>query len=569
MKWMEHLQSLGYADRPDYKYLHNQLAELFALLNGTDETLFDWEVPSPRMRHPRPLPKLLDLCIVVLSSKPDYLRDFADSKEPLPDHVSKLILQFLIRINKGRISRTILDNLLTSKITELDLVSCASLNEGDYKHMALRFTQLKMLSLGATTNSSIKPFLANNHKLEELSMYCSTKLTNRVIKSMSEKCPALRVLSLKSSDKLNDRSVETILRKCVNLEELSLLGCKKIKGTAFKVLQPRRGSFLAKKRMFKLVSVNLSYCELSRRGFRTIVRAAVDFRKLHFLPLSTSQSFKITSSDFVALVQNTPNLETMDLSNYHFDLDPVLLKVARCCPNLTTLLLDGIGMTDYGLQSVVHSCMRLSTIRFRYGDGVTDASLLAIAEQCGTNLKSLTLDFWPKYNLSETSVSEHAIQLLLKGCSKLEKLSLCNCVILTESCFPDEAYLPDLTALNLSECIQVNDVCVKKITMSCPNLRKFELNNVNALSGDALKAIAIGCPMLGELYLISCSCFTDNEIRKLLKSMPNLFVQVTRYTDFELREYIKEVHALTVDETFMRYPNNFREKAFEKTIEYS
>ncbi len=64
---------------------------------------------------------------------------------------------------------------------------------------------------------------------------------------------------------------------------------------------------------------------------------------------------------------------------------------------LHTLLLDGIGMTDYGLQNVVQQCMRLQTLRFRYGDGVTDSSLLAIAQYC-TSLKSLTLDFWNKFN---------------------------------------------------------------------------------------------------------------------------------------------------------------------------
>lgn len=85
-------------------------------------------------------------------------------------------------------------------------------------------------------------------------------------------------------------------------------------------------------------------------------------------------------------------------------------------------------MTDYGLQNVVQQCTKLHTLRFRYGDGVTDSSLLALAQYC-TGLKSLTLDFWNKFN--QLSVSDNAIKKLLCACTQLVELSLCNCMILT------------------------------------------------------------------------------------------------------------------------------------------
>ncbi len=111
----------------------------------------------------------------------------------------------------------------------------------------------------------------------------------------------------------------------------------------------------------------------------------------------------------------------------------------------------------------------------------------------------------------------------------------------------------------------MNDGAIKRITESCPNLKRLDLNNLNNLTESALSAIATGCPLLEDLYLISCSCFTDDAIRALLRAMPKLFVQVTRYTDFDLRGSLKEVHVTTVDDIFSRYPNTFRERAFEKT----
>jgi hypothetical protein len=106
----------------------------------------------------------------------------------------------------------------------------------------------------------------------------------------------------------------------------------------------------------------------------------------------------------------------------------LLIQVSKTCKGLSSLLLDGIGMTDYGLQNVVQQCTKLQTLRFRYGDGVTDSSLLAIAQYC-TGLKSLTLDFWNKFN--QLSVSDNAIKKLLCACTQLVELSLCNCMILT------------------------------------------------------------------------------------------------------------------------------------------
>jgi F-box/leucine-rich repeat protein 2/20 len=221
---------------------------------------------------------------------------------------------------------------------------------------------------------------------------------------------------------------------------------------------------------------------------------------LNFSPLSTS--FKITSADFITLIQNCANLTTLDLSNYHFEMDTILLEVSKNCHKLTTLLLDGIGMTDFGLGNVVQHCTKLQTLRFRYGDGVTDNSLNTIAQHC-TGLKSLTLDFWNKFN--QLSVSDNAIKKLLCSCTLLVELSLCNCMVLTGQCFPENGYFPALQSLNLSECVQLNDGAIKRITESCPNLKRLDLNNLNNLTEASLQAIAVGCPQLEELYLISCS----------------------------------------------------------------
>jgi hypothetical protein len=55
-------------------------------------------------------------------------------------------------------------------------------------------------------------------------------------------------------------------------------------------------------------------------------------------------------------------VEVLDLGNYHFEMDPLLLDVSKFCENLTTLLLDGIGMTDYGYSSLL-TLLRIPSLR--------------------------------------------------------------------------------------------------------------------------------------------------------------------------------------------------------------
>jgi hypothetical protein len=242
-------------------------------------------------------------------------------------------------------------------------------------------------------------------------------------------------------------------------------------------------------------------------------------------------------------------------------MDTILIELSRVCTSLTTLLLDGLGMTDYGLNNVVNQCHRLQTLRFRYGDGVSDASLNQIARSC--TLSSLTLDFWNKFN--RLSVSDQGIKTLLQSCNNLKELSLCSCLILTGACFPETVYFPNLELLNLSECFQLNDFAIRRITESCPNLTSLSLNNLNNLSTASLEAIALGCPLLEELFLQQSACFADDAMEELLQGMPKLFLHVTRFVDPDLRGENIEVHCTNVKQMFAEFPNTYRERAFDRT----
>ena len=590
--FMQHLQTLRYADRPNYAFLHGLLSDLFHKLGGDENTPFDWErerISGPR--RPRPIPNLVDLCFLkVVGNIEKYKTIQLESK------LQKRLLEFLIRVNNGKWNGNIMDKVLHSSMEELNLENCevedqitggnttttttptttkggdggsgitshlhihhhhsstSNLNSiNNYSKILSTCKSLKILKIGKTNDLLMKEIISSNSEsLEILSLEGTKQLTSKGFKLLSEQCNKLKSLTIKNSEKLSDKWLDTILKNCTNLTSLNVSGCKKIKGSAFK-------SFTSKKRNLNLLKLDLSSCELNRRGFKYLTKVCGELEELTFGPLVAA--FKITSDDFLQLLQSCSKLKSLELANYQFEMDTILSEIARDCTQLETLLLDGLSMTDYGLQNVVLHCTQLQTLRFRYGDGVTDSSLTQIARHC--TLDSLTLDFWNKFN--RLSVSDQGIKSLLQSCGNLKELSLCSCLILTGACFPETVYFPSLSLLNLTDCIQLNDFAIRRITESCPNLKSLSLSNLNNLSHAALEAIALGCPQLEELNLEHCTCFTDEPMIDLLVDMPKLFMIVTRFIDPELKGIQKEVHCSNVNRIFAEFPNTYRERAFDKT----
>jgi hypothetical protein len=79
-----------------------------------------------------------------------------------------------------------------------------------------------------------------------------------------------RHLRLHNGERLSDKPVATILRNCTQLTELGLTGCKRFRGVAFKT----------KKRPLYLQSLDLSHCELSRSGFKRLLKICSNLQSL-------------------------------------------------------------------------------------------------------------------------------------------------------------------------------------------------------------------------------------------------------------------------------------------------
>jgi len=111
---------------------------------------------------------------------------------------------YLICIGSGHITRALLDRLLDPNMEELDLLNC-EFSDQDYRFIVSACTNLRALTLGASTDAMIKTMVTMNPNLEHLSLFCTKQLTRKAVKLIADNCSRLQVLHLKYSERIADK----------------------------------------------------------------------------------------------------------------------------------------------------------------------------------------------------------------------------------------------------------------------------------------------------------------------------------------------------------------------------
>ena len=335
-------------------------------------------------------------------------------------------------------------------------------------------------------------------------------------------------------------------------EWLGLSGCKRVKGTCFSVLAKS-------KRVSLLSGLDLSHCEISKSGFKAFIKICGRLKQLRWSPLVAG--FSMNAADMIQAVNRTTQLELLDVRCDLFELDSTLLELAVSAVGIRTLIIEGPGITDFGVQNVLTACNKIEHLALPCGDGISDASLQVIAKSCSV-LKSLRLQFVTRAN--RNLVSEHALRSLLTAASPLEELALHNCLLLTLHTFPEEGLYTGMTRLCLSESLQMDDLAVERAVQLCPNVRHLDLSALNNLGPSALNHVAVWCLVLEELVLLNCACFEDDAIAHAIRVLPLLFVRMSRYPMPSLQPQDVTLYKGNMEQVMQNVGNAYRIQALEK-----
>ncbi|PWA52567.1 hypothetical protein CTI12_AA454130 [Artemisia annua] len=248
--------------------------------------------------------------------------------------------------------------------------------------------------------------------------------------------------------------------------------------------------------------------------------------------IETLSLFMTRLNDYCEILYLCPNLEVL----YTKDTieDSGLQFVGHICKKLRRITVEKSGqvglVSDVGLLALAIGCLELESLHITIKDVRN-----VVLEFIGTSLKNL-LDFGMVLHNKEEYVSDlpldNGIRALLKGCTKLEKLSIhLRLGGLTDlGCGYIGKYGQNLRYMNLGFCPE-SDAGLVELSKGCPKLQKLEMRGCD-FSQQALVTFVLNVTSLRYLWVEEYNAFQSGH---------DLFAMVRPFWNMELITYKPDV----------------------------
>lgn len=262
-----------------------------------------------------------------------------------------------------------------------------------------------------------------------------------------------------------------LLRKCMRLSDEGVARALRCWGSrlqfldlSFAPIGDKSAHALATKCPL-LLGIALTGTWVTSRGLEEVVTCS----RLEVLDLCV---FETASDAAVALLAATAGGRLKALSLAEAELDPgegvtdaSLHALARQCPSLTCLDVSyRASLTAASLQALASRCTQLRELQLTSCEKVSDTVLSAVAEHCAS-LSSLGI-------AGCTRVSDRGV-LALARCAQLRRLLLWGCTLITDSGIAALGACGELRELNLGMCHQLSPLGISELAHACPKLRSL------------------------------------------------------------------------------------------------
>ncbi|XP_076877799.1 F-box and leucine-rich repeat protein 13 isoform X2 [Brachyhypopomus gauderio] len=319
-------------------------------------------------------------------------------------------------------------------------------------------TQLNMSGCGTLHHASFR-CISECKNLQDLNLSECTNINDDIMWIILEACPSLLTLNL-SYTNVTDSTWRAMSRNCMTLQSLSLAYCRRFTDKGLQVLTTGRGCH-------GLTHLDLSGCtQISVDGFRHIAKSCSLLQHIVCDDMTTLSDACIQAlaskchSLAVISVLDTPYLsdtafeaiaEVASLTKFKIEgngrvTDSGWKALCRASPNLTVLHApDCSRMTDTSMK-YISSLRNLHTLHLAGFEKLSDAGIRYMAEgPCASKLRELDLSNCPQIN-------DLSIMRLSQRCTKLSKLSVCYCESLTDSSVEYLSGCSSLVTLDITGC---------------------------------------------------------------------------------------------------------------------
>ena len=288
---------------------------------------------------------------------------------------------------------------------------------------------------------------------------------------------------------LTDNSVKYILDGCDNITIMKLNGCHKI--TDHSIL------YIKVKLSLNLKEIHLSGTNITDNGIENLVSSCLN---LIFIDILYCLLLTEKSINYISIHCNKLEYLITDIK-YGSD---IFLKLGINCPKIKEVDLCRF-INNYSIIELSKILLSLDTIDLYeynkiYPIEFNNENLIEISE----NFKNIK-----RISLMSDDINEIGINSLALNCNKLEEIYLSNCMNIDDNCIKIiSKNCPNLKTIELNNCKNISDISLFNISNYCNNLRRIHLQYTN-ISDIGLKEIFMKCRRLKEIFLEGCN-ITDN-----------------------------------------------------------
>lgn len=259
----------------------------------------------------------------------------------------------------------------------------------------------------------------------------------------------------------------------------------------------------------------LTHLDLS--GCRSISQASIsNFVKT--LSLSSSQHVKYPSISTVIAASTLRHSANSTVSLTFLNLDgctsigeDIWHSLIKRCPNLTSLSMEKSSATSNTLLSVSQHCPHLTRLHAPACKNLEPLSLLKVLQAC-PQLTYLDASFW-LWNKDElaSKIAKNWTTAAFPTPLKLEQLYCCAWSLETPLMQLFFMHAPQLTTLDLSNCMSLSPEIFNTIALSCLKLEKITANGF-MLTDESVEALTAGCKHLSSIAFQKAHDLTDNSL---------------------------------------------------------
>eukprot|EP01132_Coremiostelium_polycephalum_P008579 gene8579-10557_t len=389
------------------------------------------------------------------------------------------------------------------KLKVLSISQCEKLSDRSIKYLASKLTTLESLCINKLkyiTDESMSDLRKFN--LRSLFAF-ETLITDVTISELALKSRNLEILNVSKCINITDNSISILALHCPNLQKLFLQDCKSITSLSIGLISQK--------------CINLRVLRID--GCTNITDDAIypleQLRNLQILNLSHLS--KINEQSICKILPSLSQLEQVYLYNCPRISDLCVGQIARSCPNLRILRIDqSIYPSDESVGMVVSSCRNLKLLNVAFLDHIHDNTLISLAQQ---------QKFLQKLYLTGCKNIGNDGLMALSNIQTLEVLRLDDSFQFSADALSSISRLANLSILNISGCINTNDIVLNLITCYCRQLTQLYLSKLPQITDKPLPTLLSSLTRLRVLRMDGCPNVTQGSLVNL-KFAARLYLEI-------------------------------------------